>query len=52
MLSEQILLKLSPELSDLINKAFTNHLKKTGEYISRAEFVRRMIEAQSKLELK
>ena len=52
MLSKQILLKISPEINDLIDKAFTKHLKATGEYISRSDFIRRMIVAQCETGLK
>jgi len=51
MLSEQILLKLTPELSELITKAFSKHLKDSGEYISRAEYLRKMIEEKCQMEL-
>jgi Arc/MetJ-type ribon-helix-helix transcriptional regulator len=43
-LTKQILLKVSPELSDLIDKTFSQHLKDTGEYISRSDYIRRAIE--------
>jgi hypothetical protein len=50
-LTKQILLKVSPELDDLIDQAFSKHLKDTGEYITRSDFIRRMLIAQCNLEL-
>jgi Arc/MetJ-type ribon-helix-helix transcriptional regulator len=44
-LSEQILLKISPELDKLIDDAFSKQLKETGEYISRSEYIRRILQA-------
>jgi hypothetical protein len=45
-LSEQYLLKLTPSLVQLIDDAFSQYLKKTGKYISRAEFIRNILQAQ------
>lgn len=45
ILSEQILLKLSPELDKLIDDAFSKHLKETGEYITRSDYIRRILQA-------
>jgi hypothetical protein len=46
VLSKQILLKVSPELDDLIDRAFSKHLKKTGEYITRSDYIRRILQEQ------
>ena len=51
-LSVQYLLKMTPELMALINNAFSIHLKKTGEYITKAEYIRNILETQSKLVIK
>lgn len=43
-LTTQLLIKISPELDVQIDEAFKKHLKKTGEYITKSEFLRRIIE--------
>lgn len=45
-LDKQILLKISPELNEKIDKAFGQFLKNTGKYITKAEFIRRAIEKE------
>jgi hypothetical protein len=50
-LSKQILVRVSQELDDLITQAFSQHLKETGEYCSRSDYIRRMLQAQCELEL-
>lgn len=45
-LSVQYLLKMTPELMALIDNAFSTHLKKTGEYITKAEYIRKILEKQ------
>ena len=45
-LSIQMLVRINKKLENLIDTAFSMHLKTTGEYISRSEFVRQMITAQ------
>lgn len=45
-LTQQLLLKMTPELNALIDKAFEQYLKQTGKYITRAEFIRGLIEQQ------
>lgn len=50
-LSKQIVIKVSPELDELITQAFSKHLKETGEYISRSDYIRRILQAQCSLEL-
>jgi hypothetical protein len=47
-LTVQYLLKMTPELMRLIDTAFSEFLKKTGEYITKAEYVRRVLEFQCK----
>jgi hypothetical protein len=37
---------MSPELVELIDEAFSIHLKKTGQYITKAEFIRGILEKQ------
>lgn len=44
-LTKQILLKITPELNKSIDVAFSQYLKNTGEYITKAEFIRRSVEA-------
>jgi hypothetical protein len=44
-LTKQILLKISPELNKSIDVAFSQYLKNTGEYITKAEFIRRAVES-------
>jgi hypothetical protein len=51
ILSKQILLKMSPELRDLVDQAFSKHLKETGEYITRSDFIRRILETHCTQEL-
>jgi hypothetical protein len=43
-LTKQYLIRLSPELDEMIDEAFSKHLKKTGEYIAKSEFVRRLLQ--------
>jgi Arc/MetJ-type ribon-helix-helix transcriptional regulator len=43
-LSKQMVIKISLELDDLITQAFSQHLKDTGEYLSRSDYIRRMLE--------
>jgi hypothetical protein len=50
-LSEQYLLRVSPILVALIDEAFSKHLKKTGEYISKSEFIRNILQTQCNLVL-
>ena len=49
--TNQVLLKLTPELDAVIEKAFKQHLKETGEYITRSEYMRRMLKLQTDLQL-
>ena len=42
-MTEQYLIRVSPELIEIIDAAFTKHLKKTGEYLTKSEFVRRIL---------
>lgn len=42
-LSKQLLIKISPELDELITQAFSQYLKNTGEYSSRSDYIRRAI---------
>jgi Arc/MetJ-type ribon-helix-helix transcriptional regulator len=51
-LTKQILLKVSPELDDLIDQAFSKHLKKTGEYLTRSDYIRRILQKQCTTEMK
>jgi hypothetical protein len=44
--TKQLLLKMTPELMKMIDDAFLIHLKKTGKYINRTEFVRSILETQ------
>lgn len=44
--TQQLLLKMTPELEEAIDRSFTKHLKKTGEYITKSEFVRRILEKE------
>jgi len=50
-LSKQLVLKISPELDELITQAFSKHLKETGEYISRSDYIRRILQEQCSLEV-
>jgi hypothetical protein len=50
-LSKQIVIKVSPELDELITQAFSKHLKETGEYISRSDYIRRILQAECSSEL-
>jgi len=45
-LTKQILLRLSPETDELIDRCFSMHLRSTGAYISRSDFVRSILEEQ------
>lgn len=47
-LTKQLLIKIAPELDERIEEAFKKHLKKTGEYITKSEFLRRIIEGGCK----
>lgn len=51
ILSKQIVIKVSPELDKLITKAFSKHLKETGEYLSRSDYIRRILQTQCSSEL-
>jgi Arc/MetJ-type ribon-helix-helix transcriptional regulator len=42
-MTEQYLLKMSIELSEMIDQAHSKHLKETGEYVSKAEYMRRAL---------
>jgi predicted DNA-binding protein len=50
-LTKQYLLKMSPELIELIDAAFSEFLKETGQYITKAEYVRNILETHCKLVL-
>jgi hypothetical protein len=50
-LTKQLLIRISPELDELITQAFSKHLKETGEYISRSDYIRRILQAQCSSEL-
>jgi predicted DNA-binding protein len=44
--TKQLLLKMTPELMQKINDAFSVYLKKTGVYKTKAEFIRNILETQ------
>jgi hypothetical protein len=45
-LTEQYLLRMTPELMGLIDAAFSKYLKETGKYITKAEFIRNILQDQ------
>lgn len=45
-LSKQYLLKMKPDLMNTIDMAFSKFLKATGKYITKAEFMRGILETQ------
>jgi hypothetical protein len=45
-LTTQLLIKITPELNERIEGAFKKHLKRTGEYITKSEFIRRILERE------
>jgi predicted DNA-binding protein len=44
-LTQQYLLKMSPELAKLLDEAFSRHLRQTGQYITKSEWIRNVMEA-------
>jgi len=44
--TKQLILRITPELSKTINDAFFVYLKKTGKYITKAEYIRGILETQ------
>lgn len=52
-LSKQILLKISPELANTIDVAFSEHLKATGDItITKAEYIRRILQKECQKKVK
>jgi len=51
MLTDKILLKLTPELNKSIDDAFSKYLKETGAYISRSNFIRKILQSYCELQL-
>lgn len=51
-LTKQILLKMMPELEETIENAFSEYLKLTGDPITKAEYIRRILDRKCSLELK
>lgn len=47
-LTKQLMIKISPEMETGIDKALSSFLKKTGEPITKAEFIRRILDAEIK----
>ena len=47
-MTKQYLLKMPPSLMDLIDAAFSKHLKKTGKYTTKAEFIRSILRDKCK----
>jgi hypothetical protein len=45
-MTKQYLLKMTPGLMTKIEEAFSKHLKKTGQYMSKAEFIRSILDKQ------
>lgn len=45
---KQYLLKMSSDLSLLIDEAFSQYLKDTGKYISKAQYIRDILEDRCK----
>jgi Arc/MetJ-type ribon-helix-helix transcriptional regulator len=43
-LTKQLLIRISPELDDLITKAFSIYLKNAGQYKSRSDYIRTTLE--------
>lgn len=46
IMTKQYLLKMTPELMTLIDASFSAYLKKTGKYITKAEYIRGILETQ------
>lgn len=46
IMTKQYLLKMTPELMKMIDEAFSVYLKQTGKYITKAEYIRNILEAQ------
>ena len=51
MLNKQLLIRISPELEELITRAYSQYLGQTKEHITRTDFIRRGIQAQCELAL-
>jgi hypothetical protein len=49
--TKQLLLKMMPELEETIDNAFSEYLKLTGNSITKAEYIRRILNQKCKLEL-
>jgi Arc/MetJ-type ribon-helix-helix transcriptional regulator len=43
-LTKQILVRISAELDALIDQTFSKHLKETGEYITKSDYIRRALD--------
>jgi len=50
-LNKQLLIRVSDELDELITRAYSKHLEKTGEHITRSDYVRKILEEQCSLAL-
>jgi hypothetical protein len=46
--TKQLVLRLTPELMKMIDEAFFLYLKKTNKYITKAEYIRAILETQCK----
>ena len=44
--TKQLILRITPELSQKIDAAFFAYLKKTEKYITKAEYIRDILETQ------
>jgi Arc/MetJ-type ribon-helix-helix transcriptional regulator len=43
-LTKQILVRISAELNELIDRTFSQHLKDTGEYLTKSDYIRRALD--------
>ena len=49
--TDQYLLKMTPSLTQIIDQAFSKYLQKTGAYITKAEYIRKILEEYCKKEI-
>lgn len=45
-LSKQLMIKVSPKLFNDITKSFSKYLKQTGDPITKAEYIRKILEKE------
>lgn len=51
VLNKQLLIRISPELDELITRAYSKSLTETGEHVSRADYIRGILQTQCSLEV-